>query len=71
MFSHKGNILAFGEVASASAHPDITIGLAIGFLQTNMALTKFNPYSSGIDFRYQNMTSTDFIFWRLKSIPAL
>ena len=30
-----------------------------------------NPYSAGIDFSRQNMTSVDVIFWRLKSIPAL
>ena len=28
-------------------------------------------YSVGIDFRRQNLTSTDVRFWRLKSIPAL
>ena len=28
-------------------------------------------YSAGIDFRRQNLTSTDVRFWRLKSIPAL
>ena len=31
----------------------------------------FNPYSAGIDFSRQNLTSVDVRFWRLKSIPAL
>ena len=31
----------------------------------------FHTYSAGIDFRRQNLTSTDVRFWRLKSIPAL
>ena len=31
----------------------------------------FYSYSAGIDFRRQNLTSTDVRFWRLKSIPAL
>ena len=30
-----------------------------------------NPYSAGIDFSRQNLTSADVRFWRLKSIPAL
>ena len=32
---------------------------------------QFNPYSAGIDFSRQNVTSVDVRFWRLKSIPAL
>ena len=32
---------------------------------------KINPYSAGIDFGRQNLTSVDVRFWRLKSIPAL
>ena len=35
------------------------------------AFQRFNPYSAGIDFSRQNLTSVDVIFWRLKSIPAL
>ena len=31
----------------------------------------FNPYSAGIDFSRQNLTSVDVRFWRLKSITAL
>ena len=31
----------------------------------------FYSYSAGIDFRRQNLTSTDVRFWWLKSIPAL
>ena len=31
----------------------------------------FNSLSAGIDFRHQNLTSTDVRFWRLKSIYAL
>ena len=31
----------------------------------------FYPYSAGIDFRRQNLTSADVRFWRLMSIPAL
>ena len=31
----------------------------------------YNSFSAGIDFRRQNLTSTDVRFWRLKSIPAL
>ena len=30
-----------------------------------------NPYSAGIDFSRQNLTSVDVRFWRLKSTPAL
>ena len=30
-----------------------------------------NPFSTGIDFRRQNLTSIDVRFWRLKSIIAL
>ena len=30
-----------------------------------------NPYSAGIDFSRQNLTTVDVRFWRLKSIPAL
>ena len=30
-----------------------------------------NPYSAGIDFICQNLTSVDVRFWRLKSIPAM
>ena len=32
---------------------------------------KVNPYSAGIDFSRQNLTSVDVRFWPLKSIPAL
>ena len=38
-----------------------------GSPHTNM----INPYSAGIDFRRQILTSTDVRIWRLKSIPAL
>ena len=31
----------------------------------------FHSFGAGIDFRRQNLTSTDVIFWRLKSVPAL
>ena len=31
----------------------------------------FSPYSAGIDFSRQNLTSVDVRFWRLKSISAL
>ena len=31
----------------------------------------FNPYSAGIDFSRQNLTSVDVRVWRLKSITAL
>ena len=30
-----------------------------------------NPYSAGIDFSRQSLTSVDVRLWRLKSIPAL
>ena len=30
-----------------------------------------NPYSAGIDFSRQKLTTLDVRFWRLKSIPAL
>ena len=39
-------------------------------LQTS-AHCRFNPYSAGIDFSCQNLTSVDVRFWRQKSIPAL
>ena len=35
------------------------------------SVVRVNPYSAGIDFRRQNLTSVDVRFWRLKSIPAL
>ena len=42
------------------------------FHSNNAELIKrINPYSAGIDFRRQNLTSVDVRFWRLKSIPAL
>ena len=31
----------------------------------------FYSYSAGINFRRQNLTTTDVRFWRLKSVPAL
>ena len=31
----------------------------------------YNPYSAGIDFSRQNLTSVDVRFWQLKSITAL
>ena len=34
-------------------------------------ITDLDPYSAGIDFRRQNLTSTDVRFWGLNSIPAL
>ena len=33
--------------------------------------SSFDPFSAGIVFRRQNMSSVDDRFWRLKSIPAL
>ena len=32
---------------------------------------QINPYSAGMDFSRQNLTSVDVRFWQLKSIPAL
>ena len=37
----------------------------------NLQFLQLNPYSAGIDFSRQNLTSVDDRFWRLKSIPAL
>ena len=37
----------------------------------NMYSLTLNPYSAGIDFSRQNLTSADVRFRRLKSIPAL
>ena len=37
----------------------------------NASFCRFNPYSAGIDFRRQNLTSVDVRFLRLKSILAL
>ena len=34
-------------------------------------ISMFNPYSAGIDFSRQSLTSLDVRFWRLKSIAAL
>ena len=34
-------------------------------------LIAFNPYSAGIDFSRQNLTSVDVRLWRSKSISAL
>ena len=31
----------------------------------------FNSFIVGIDFRRQNLTSIDVIFWRLKTVPTL
>ena len=33
--------------------------------------TTLNPWSAGIDFSRQNLTSIDVRFWRLRSIPAI
>ena len=38
---------------------------------TSNSMVLVNPYSAGIDFRHQNLTSVDFRFWHLKSIPTL
>ena len=35
------------------------------------AIINIYPFIAGIDFRRQNLTSTDFRFWRPKSVPAL
>ena len=32
---------------------------------------RFNPYSAGMDFSRQNLTSVDVRFWRRKSIHAV
>ena len=39
----------------------------------NLLMYHFNPYTAGIDFSRQNLTSVhvDVRFWRLKSLPAL
>ena len=37
----------------------------------SVAIDLLNPYSAGIDFSRQDLTSVDVRFWRLKSIPAL
>ena len=48
-----------------------------GTWNSNSYITMFtnipnlNPYSAGVDFSRQNLTSADVRFWRLKSIPAL
>ena len=43
-----------------------------GYVLTSInALIKLNPYSAGINFSRQNLTSVDGRFWRLKSIPTL
>ena len=39
--------------------------------QLTVDLCVINPYSAGIDFSRQNLTSVDVRFWRLKSTPAL
>ena len=41
------------------------------FNATALSSYFFNPYSAGIDFSRQNLTSVDVRFWRLKSIQAL
>ena len=41
------------------------------FAYSWMVAHQFNPYSAAIDFKRQNLTSVDVIFWSLKSIPAL
>ena len=40
-------------------------------LYSRSVLKGFNPYSAGIEFSRQNLTSVDVRFWRLRSIPAL
>ena len=37
----------------------------------NLRVSGIIPYSEGIDFRRQNLTSVDIRFWRVKSIPTL
>ena len=39
-------------------------------IHLNTYVMALRPYSVGIDFRRQNLTSVDVRFWRLKSIPA-
>ena len=41
------------------------------WLNVMPGLSHINPFSAGIDFRRQNLTSIEVRFWRLKSIPAL
>ena len=40
-------------------------------MHTVLFIENINPYSAGIDFSRQNLTSVDVRFWRLKSTPAL
>ena len=45
--------------------------IAAMYISVWIEMCLFNPYSAGIDFSRQNLTSVDVRFWRLKSIPAL
>ena len=40
------------------------------FAEEGKSTSIINPFSAGINFRRQNLTSVDVRFWRLKSIPA-
>ena len=56
----------FADSPSHPLIPHTRIKLEIQRVKYNV-----NPYSAGIDFRRQNLTSVDVRFWRLKSNPAL
>ena len=53
------------------ANNDVSTFISFTFVLINPLIKHINPYSAGIDFRRQNLTSVDVRFWRLKSIPAL
>ena len=46
-------------------------GLPLPLVKVRFSTLQFNPYSAGIDFRRQNLTSADVRDDVLKSIPAL
>ena len=49
----------------------VTFFIGFTFLSAKDSLSRVNPYSAGIDFRRQYLTSTDVRYWRLNSILAL
>ena len=52
-------------------HVKLCLATAIHSFKSVKYWYLFNPYSAGIDFSRQDLTSADVRLWRLKSIPAL
>ena len=64
----KNNYNHFSDCADA---PDSYLIISWLISWSTIHHCHINPYSAGIDFSRQNLTSVDVRFWRLKSIPTL